>query len=343
MIFAYHPLEGGYPVPMRHVGANIPYEWIIYILMLIPLYFLFYGCYRHIQVWKQGQGKINRGEQSGPRILSLLINTLGQRQIIRKPLPGWMHFLLFWGFVFLFIATVAFAMWDKIGFPPLTGQLYIGMSWVADVTGLLAMAGVLVLAMIRYIQRPDRLNDSRPLDGWLLVLIFFVLLGGFIIEGLRLAAQIRLTPTMAQIAYEKAASPVGWAFSGLFASPPLSTILLWHRIAWWSHMALAFLFIAVIPYTKLWHIFTGMFNYYVRDLGPSANRMVENIEEAESFGVESIEGFTWKDLLDLDACIRCGRCQENCPTYMTGKALNPKITLIQAMKKHMDAKSSRSQ
>lgn len=54
-----------------------------------------------------------------------------------------------------------------------------------------------------------------------------------------------------------------------------------------------------------------------------------NMEEAETFGVENIEEFTWKDLVDLDACTRCGRCQENCPAYNTGKALNPKLTLIQ--------------
>ena len=75
-----------------------------------------------------------------------------------------------------------------------------------------------------------------------------------------------------------------------------------------------------------------MFNYAFRDLEPSALRMVENIEEATTFGVENIEDFGWKDLLDLDACIRCGRCQENCPAYNTGKHLNPKITLIQNMK-----------
>ena len=103
-------------------------------------------------------------------------------------------------------------------------------------------------------------------------------------------------------------------------------------------MAIAFTFIALVPFTKLWHIFAGMINYIFRDLEPSALRMVDNIEEAESFGVEKIEDYGWKDLLDLDACIRCGRCQENCPAYNTGKHLNPKITLIQNMKKHLDEK-----
>ena len=104
-------------------------------------------------------------------------------------------------------------------------------------------------------------------------------------------------------------------------------------------MAIAFLFIALVPFTKLWHIFASMLNYTFRDLEPSANRMVYNIEEAETFGVENIEDLAGKDLLDLDSCIRCGRCQENCPAYNTGKHLNPKVTLIQNMKTHLDAKA----
>lgn len=105
-------------------------------------------------------------------------------------------------------------------------------------------------------------------------------------------------------------------------------------------MALAFGTVVLIPFTKLWHIATSMANYFFRDLGPKGAyiKAIENIEEAESFGVENLEDFTWKDFLDFDACIRCGRCQDNCPAYLTGKHLNPKITLIQALKKHMDEK-----
>ncbi|MGR6835464.1 (Fe-S)-binding protein [Syntrophomonas erecta] len=339
MIFAFRPLEGGYPIPMRVVGANIPYEWIIYILMLIPIGFFIYGFWLRSRIWSQAQGELHRNDQVGRRILSVLGYTLGQKKIIEKPLPGWMHFFLFWGFVFLFIATASFAMWDKIGFPPLTGNFYIYFSWIVDITGFLAMIGITILAVIRYWQRPDRLNDTKPMDGWLLLLIFAILFTGYIIEGLRVAAQIKLSATMSQIAYERAASPIGWWFAGMFPGMSLESILSWHRFSWWFHMAIAFIFIAAIPFTKLWHIFTGMIGYYSRDLGPSAARPMGNLEEAETYGVERIEELGWKDLLDLDACIRCGRCQEGCPAYNTGKALNPKTTIIQAMKKHLDNKS----
>ena len=86
------------------------------------------------------------------------------------------------------------------------------------------MIGIAALA-IRYVQRPDRLNDSKPLDGWILALIFAILFTGYIVEGLRIAAQIKLAPTMAAIAYEKTASPIGWIFAGMFSGAALESML----------------------------------------------------------------------------------------------------------------------
>ncbi len=339
MIFAFRPLEGGYDIPMRVVAANIPYDWLIYIFMFIPLGLFAYGVYLRIRIWTLAKGYAPRNDNTFQRIFSFLKYSFAHLRVIRRPLAGWNHFFLFWGFVLLFIATISFASWDKIGFPPLTGNFYIFLSSIIDIFGFLAIIGITVLAIIRYIVKPDRLNDSKPLDGWILVLIWSILVTGYILEGLRIAGQIQLSTSLAQISYEQLASPVGWVFALPFASLDLSSILLSHRVLWWFHMVISFIFIAIIPFTKLWHIFTSMIKYFARNFNRGAVRMVENIEEAETFGVEVIEDFAWHDLLDLDACIRCGRCQEACPAYNTGKALNPKVTLIQAMKKHLDAKA----
>ncbi len=339
MIFGFEPLEGGYEVPMRVVGANIPFEWLIYLIMLIPVCVFLYGFFKRVQVWLLAKGELHRNDKVGARIWSWFVFSFAQARVIRKPLAGWMHFFLFWGFLLLFMAAGIDAMHNMIGWPHLAGGMYIGMSWIVDVFGFLAMIGVIVLAFVRYVQKPERLNDTTSADGWVILLIFAILLTGFFIEGLRIAAQIKLSTTLSQIAYEQTASPFGWLFSAMFGGMSLESALMWHRFLWWFHMAIAFLFIALVPFTKLWHIFASMLNYAFRDLEPSACRMVENIEEATTFGVENIEEFGWKDLMDLDACIRCGRCQEQCPAYNTGKHLNPKLTLIQAMKKHLDAKA----
>jgi Fe-S oxidoreductase/nitrate reductase gamma subunit len=345
MIFGFHPIEGGYDVPMRMVGANIPYEWLIYIFMFIPIGIFLFGFYKRFQVWTLAKGELHRNDRVGERLISLLKYSFAQAKVIKKPLAGWMHFLLFWGFLVLALEAGVDASHYWLGFPHIEGNSYIYFSAVVDVLGFLALVGVIVLAVVRYVQKPDRLNDTKTSDGWVLILIIAILLTGFFIEGLRIAAQIIQSTTLAQIAYEQQASPIGWIFAQWFVDTQsfvngqLESILVWHRILWWFHMAIAFLFIALMPFTKLWHIVASMLNYTFRDLEPSACRMVENIEEAETFGVENIEEFGWKDLLDLDACIRCGRCQENCPAYNTGKHLNPKITLIQHMKEHLDAKA----
>jgi len=335
MVFAFRPLEGGYEIPMRVVGANIYYEWLIYIFMLIPIGFFIYGVLKRVRVWLLARGETSRDDKLLARSLNFLVNTFAQKQVLRKTTAGVSHFFLFWGFVVLFIATIFFAAWDKIGFPRLVGSFYVNFSAFIDIMGFLAMIGILVLAVIRYIQRPGRLNDTQPLDGWILFLIAAILFTGYIVEGLRIAGQIQLSATFAQIDYEKIASPVGWIFAGMFSGMGLESILSWHRFNWWFHMVIAFIFIGGVAYTKLWHIFTGMTSYFFSNLETDIN-VVENIEEAETFGVENIDEFHWKDLLDLDACIRCGRCQEACPAYNTGKKLNPKITIIQTMKKHMD-------
>jgi len=128
MIYAFRPLEGGYEVPMRVVGANIYYEWLIYIIMLIPIGFFIYGALKRIRVWLLAQGDVSRRDKTGKRFSDFIYNTFTQRLILRKPVAGISHFFLFWGFVALLIATASFAAWDKTGFPPMVGDFYVYFS-----------------------------------------------------------------------------------------------------------------------------------------------------------------------------------------------------------------------
>src|SRR5664280_2113603 len=118
----------------------------------------------------------------------------GQVRVIRKPLAGWMHFILFWGFIVLFIAAGVDAAHANIGWPHMVGNLYIGEHLIVNVFGFLALIGIIVLAYIRYVQKPERLNDTKASDAWILLLVFTILLSGYVIEGLRIAVQIKMTP-----------------------------------------------------------------------------------------------------------------------------------------------------
>lgn len=80
MDFSFRPLEGGYEIPMRVVGANIYYEWLIYILMWIPIGIFLYGVYKRVRIWMQARGEGDRKEPVGKRINSFPVSHPGADQ-----------------------------------------------------------------------------------------------------------------------------------------------------------------------------------------------------------------------------------------------------------------------
>jgi Fe-S oxidoreductase len=118
---------------------------------------------------------------------------------------------------------------------------------------------------------------------------------------------------------------VGWTLSLAFTGMDLNTAKLLHKISWWTHTFIALGFIAYIPYSRLLHIITTPVNHFFSDLKPTGSiEPIRDFENAEAFGVGKLEEFTWKQIFDSEACTRCGRCQDGCPAYLTGKPLSPK-------------------
>ena len=115
-----------------------------------------------------------------------------------------------------------------------------------------------------------------------------------------------------------------------------------HRLLWWFHAATAFVFIGYLSHGKLGHVFYGPLNIFLRSLGgsgklahPDIEAVLESDPDAlESLGVARLDGFSWKQLVDLDACVNCGRCEEVCPASLSGAALSPR-KLIQDMSRHL--------
>ncbi len=305
-------------MPTRQIYWNIAGHMFLYLFMVIALGIFAYGIYKRYRLWRLGKPE-NRIDHVGKRIWSLLIYGLGQKRVLREGYAGLMHVLIFWGFVVLFIGTGMVVLQADLGLNVLYGAFYLYFqSLFLDTMGLLAIVGVLMAAVRRYISRPDRL-DNKGDDGITLIFLFVVLVSGFVVEGLRIAS--KPDPWAAW-------SPVGLAFARAFQAMGLNaaTEANWHRIFWWTHMFIAFGFIAYLPWSKLFHIFTSSANQFFRNFGPrgALTKLDLEDENAESFGIGKIEEFTWKQLFDTDACTRCGRCQDNCPAYLSGKPLSPK-------------------
>src|SRR5207237_1080001 len=85
-----------------------------------------------------------------------------------------------------------------------------------------------------------------------------------------------------------------------------------------------------IPSSKHLHIIVAIPNVFFRKLGPKAGAMLApiDLEHAEHYGVSQVTQWSWKNLLDLYSCTECGRCQEQCPAFLTGKPLNPKMIIV---------------
>ena len=138
-------------------------------------------------------------------------------------------------------------------------------------------------------------------------------------------------------------SPVGYALAVPFSTIGANGLSVVHKISWWVHMLAAFLFIGLIASNKLGHIVVSTLNIFFMNLDNEdpktkyALRVInpEEFEVAESFGVANVEEYTWKQLMDGDACTRCGRCQDVCPAYLTEKPLTPK-KMINDVKDNME-------
>jgi Fe-S oxidoreductase/nitrate reductase gamma subunit len=321
-------------LPSREIFWNIQYSYVMYIASAIAVAFLAFSIYRRTKLWRLGKSD-DRAKDMGRRtaifIRTLVVDVLGHRRFLRDAYAGIMHFAIFWGFVILLLAAAIDAV-THYTHHHVTGSAYLWFSLIVDIGGLLALIGIVMAAYRRYILKPEKLPTILD-DGIGLALIAAILITGYMIEGLRQAAtELTLHPGWAGW------SPGGFVLAKAFAGLSQDSLLFWHRVLWWFHAALAigaFIYVA-LAFSKLQHILLSPLNIFFRSLGPVGVPAPIDIEDAESgtLGVGDIKDFTWKQLLDLDACTNCGRCQDACPAWATGKPLSPR-KMVQDLKTHM--------
>ena len=296
-------------------------------LVLIAFCICGYGFYRHAVLWRIGTAE-NRTDSFGRRIRSTLSQIFGHGRILKERYPGLMHLFLFYGFILPFSVVILFQFFFSL--PSFFGNIF---SLILDCVGFFGLAGIIIAFIRRYIQKPVRL-ESTPQDAIGLVLIFCILLFGFLIEGFRMGSLG--TPLSG---WSPVGSILAGAFNGLGLSKLFQSAL--HGIVWRIHFLLVLGFIAYIPYSKLVHIIVSPMNILLRSSHPHGALQPIDIETAETFGASRIKEFTWKQLLDLDACMQCGRCQDRCPAHMSEKPLSPR-KVISDLKNHLHSEGPKA-
>ncbi|OPY84933.1 MAG: succinate dehydrogenase/fumarate reductase iron-sulfur subunit [Smithella sp. PtaU1.Bin162] len=320
----------------REVFWNAQYfEPVLFLLTAVAMVIFVYGIYRRWQMWRAlGKPEI-RWDNISERIKSLIWNGFLQVKTWKDPFPGIMHGLIFFGF-FVLIFGAAFDAGEFHITEPLfnwsflRGDFYLGFSFLMEVFGLCVLLGVVLALLRRYVFRPERLGykgtpDNTPDDAIVLILIGAIIVTGFIIEALRIYVT---NPSWEKWSF------VGWWLARGLTGIDYGTAKILHKISWWLHALLALGFIAYIPYSRLLHMITTPANHFMLSLKPAGSlEPIRDFETAVSFGAGNLEDFTWKQIFDSDACTRCGRCQDGCPAYLSGKPLSPK-KVIQDIKTH---------
>jgi Fe-S oxidoreductase/nitrate reductase gamma subunit len=295
----------------------------MYLLAALSLALCGMGFYRRIPVYRQGK-PLDRLDQGVLRAKLFLKQSFGQLRVILVRPPGTLHALFFWGFLLLFIGTLLVMLQADFTDPLfslrfLKGVFYLCFKVILNAAGLVAIATLLGLAVRRFLVTPTGLQTGK--DDYLShALLFTILITGFLLEGIRMAlTEVGIHPWLSRFSF--GGLPVALFLEG--GDP--AALRAWHRGLWWFHLGISVCFIALIPFTKLRHLFITSINYLFTDLRPKGTIETINLEDenAESYGVVKIADLSWKDIYDSDACTACKRCQDRCPAWATGKPLSP--------------------
>src|SRR6202171_5317035 len=247
---------------------------------------------------------------------------VGQSKLLLRLVPGLVHAAIFWGFLVLF-PTIVIAMIGAVD--PHSTLPWLGtQGWYAllvDVFAVLVLGGVVAAFFIRKVQRPKRFVGSHLGEADLIL----ALIAGIVITLLVWhASQIALRYND----YPASWAPVSGSVASLLSGPFLPYL---ERAAVWAHVLIILTFLVYLPYSKHLHIVVAAFNVYfgrTRARGRLEPIDFEHPEAEVRFGSASVTDMTWKQTLDTMSCTECGRCQDVCPAYATGKALSPKLLIM---------------
>ncbi|HVS63266.1 MAG TPA: heterodisulfide reductase-related iron-sulfur binding cluster [Thermoanaerobaculia bacterium] len=320
-------MEAG--VPTREIYWNVTQVWVMYLLLIPTLGIMAWGLWRRMRLWRTGQPAV-RFDRLGQRLGLFTRNAILQARNNRNRYVAVFHTGLFAGFIVLFIATTVVAIHEDskyvgLDLPIMQGSFYlVFQSLIVDLFGLWVLLGVGLAAWRRWSKKPRELVYTDE-ASWILVSIFVIVFTGFLVEGWRIAVTDDPWGHW---------SPVGYVLAlgsdALMSDAAMTAV---HRGSWWFHLLAAFAFIAWAPFTKMAHVLTSPLNVFTANLdGPGKSLKSIDFETAERLGINHLGDFTWKDLLDLDACTECGRCTAVCPANTVGKALSPRDIILDLQK-----------
>jgi heterodisulfide reductase subunit C len=294
------------------------------------------------------------------RIRFTLTVAIGQWKIFRRPLPGMLHALVFWGFCIILFGSIEMILDGLSGNEKMfksLGPVYDVLMASGDILALLAGVSVIFFLARRqffHIKRFEGIEMNRWSHsdaGLSLSFIFLIVLSlltmnmGYVGFTLRSGGEI------------SGVYPAGKILSSMATGLAANTFLRIYEVSWWIHIFLIFIFANYLPYSKHFHVFLSVPNVFLSNLDPPGK--LSNMESITSevnymmspetavvpapsdsppgrFGVKDVEDLTWKNYLDSLSCTQCGRCTAVCPANITGRKLSPRKVFMDIRARMME-------
>jgi heterodisulfide reductase subunit C len=275
-----------------------------------------------------------------------------QTKIFRRPVTGFFHALVFWGFCVILAGSIEMVIDGLSGSEKALrgfGFGYQVISLSADIFALLVAISIIVFLVRRLFLHISRFEGIEMkavshIDAALALTMILLLMISLL--GMNTTYIIKSSLSNQHVA---GIYPVSRNLCGLISGLPLNSVSRLYEFFWWSHILLIFLFANMLPYSKHFHVFMSVPNVFLSRLEPlgklttmeSITREVrimldpagadaaKQVEApVQRFGVRDAEDVSWKNYLDSLACTECGRCTSVCPANITGKRLSPRKIMM---------------
>ena len=294
----------------------------------------------------------------GKRIQRTLAVAIGQTRILRKPVLGPMHALVFWGFLVILIGSIEMVIDGLAGTERILaflGPVYNIIIASGDIFAFIILLLILAFMFRRIFMNIKRftgveMTHKSHVDANVALSLILLLMVSLL--GMNTFYCIEAGESHQGIV---GVFPVSSNLAGLFDGLSMARVHFWHDFNWWSHILLIFIFANYLPYSKHFHVFMSVPNVFLSNLDPlgklanmdNVTKEVklmldpnasfdESDDEVTRFGVLDIEDVTWKNYLDSLACTQCGRCTDVCPANITGKRLSPRKIIMDVRKRMKD-------
>lgn len=310
--------------------------WLLSFAALGVFAFRLYQLYRILSVGKK--------EKTTGHILKRMANALAQvvgqiqqlKNISLKDRANLGHIFMAWGFmIFVGYYLLYIIIGEGLGLSEVMegNKFFVYYSWVMNFAAPFVMIGALWGILRRYVARPARLKGEQTLEALVILITVFI---HPLSHLLKEASAIALGHFPIELGLS--APPVSIALSQVLGNLSLESLEFAYVGFFWLHWGTVLFVLVFIAYSRYLHMVIAPINILLKSNRPKGALKAIDFEKTENFGVDKIADFSQKQLLDLYACVACGRCQDNCPAYLSGKELNPKKMILD-FKKHLLGKN----